>query len=64
MTTKIYLIVSTMIFALVGIMHLLRLVMGWSAQVGTLSVPLWASLLAMLVCASVALWGMTLMRRT
>jgi predicted anti-sigma-YlaC factor YlaD len=63
MKTKAYLIVSTMIFALVGLVHLLRFVMGWSAQVGTWSVPLWMSLLAVLVSLSIALWGVTLARR-
>ena len=64
MKTKAYLMVSTAIFALVGIVHLMRFVLGWSAQVGTWSVPLWVSLLAVLVSASVAFWGMTLVRKT
>jgi len=64
MKTKAYLIVSTLIFAFVAVMHLIRLALGWSAQVGTFSVPLWMSLLALLVSASVAIWGLSLMRRT
>ena len=64
MKTKAYLIVSTFIFAFVAVMHLLRLVLGWSAQVGTFDVPLWMSMLAVVVSASVAIWGLTLVRRT
>ena len=44
-------------------MHLLRLVLGWSVMLGMTSVPLWMSVLALLISASVALWGLTLMRR-
>ena len=64
MKTKAYLMVSTSIFALVGVVHMMRYLMGWSAQIGTWSVPLWVSLLAVLVSAGVAFWGMTLVRKT
>jgi len=63
MNTKAYLIVSTLIFAFVAVMHLLRLVLGWSVVLGMTSVPLWVSMLAVLVSASVAIWGLSLMRR-
>jgi hypothetical protein len=63
MKTKAYLIVSTVIFTLVAMVHLLRFALGWSAQLGTWSVPLWVSLLAVLVSASVAMWGLSLVRR-
>ena len=39
MSTKDYLIVSTIIFAVVAVMHLLRLVLGWSVVLGMTSVP-------------------------
>jgi hypothetical protein len=64
MKTKACLLVSTLIFAFVAVMHLIRFVQGWSAQVGTWSVPLWVSMLALLISASVAMWGLLLMRRT
>ena len=64
MKTKVYLIVSTVMFALMACAHLIRLTLGWPAQLGTWSVPLWVSMLAVLVCASVAIWGMSLARRS
>jgi hypothetical protein len=64
MNTKDYLIVSTIIFAVVAVMHLLRLVLGWSVVLGMTSVPFWVSLLAVLVFASLAIWGLSLMKRT
>ena len=63
MNTKAYLIVSTIIFAVVAVMHLLRLVLGWSVVLGMTSIPLWVSLLAVLVSASIAIWGLMLVRR-
>jgi hypothetical protein len=64
MNTKAYLIVSTFIFALVAVMHLIRLTLGWSVMLGMTSIPLWVSLLAVLVSAGIAIWGLTLVRRT
>ena len=63
MKTKAYLIVSTIIFALVAVAHLVRFVLGWSAQIGTWDIPLWLSMLAILVSASFAMWGLSLARR-
>ena len=63
MNTKSFVIVSTFIFALVAVMHLLRLALGWSVLLGMTSIPLWVSLLASLVSASIAIWGLTLVRR-
>jgi hypothetical protein len=62
--TKAYLMVSTVIFAIVAVAHLIRFMMGWPAILGTWDVPLSASLVAVLVSASVAIWGIALMRRT
>lgn len=43
MGTKIYLIVSGGIFCLVAVAHLIRLVNGWSVEVGPWAAPLWVS---------------------
>ena len=63
MKMKNYLIVSTLLFTLIGIIHLIRFTLGWQAEIGTWMVPLWASLLAVVVCGGFAAWGMSLMRR-
>jgi hypothetical protein len=63
MTTKAYLIVSTIIFTVVAVMHLLRLTLGWSVMLGMTSVPFWVSVLALLISAAVAIWGLSLVRR-
>ncbi|HEV3270769.1 MAG TPA: hypothetical protein VGZ93_01170 [Candidatus Methylacidiphilales bacterium] len=64
MKTRSYLIMTTVIFAFVALMHLMRLVLGWSVILGTTSIPFWVSLLAVFVSAGVAIWGLTLVRRT
>ena len=64
MNTKNYLIVSTIIFTVVAVVHLIRLTLGWPVELGTWNVPLAASLVAVLVSASVAMWGMLLVRRS
>jgi len=63
MKTRDFVIVSTVIFALVAVMHLIRLALGWPVVLGMTSVPLWASLLVVLISASLAIWGLTLVRR-
>ena len=63
MKTKAYLIVSTLIFTVVAIMHLLRLTLGWSVMLGMTAVPFWVSVLALMISAAVALWGLSLVRR-
>ena len=64
MKTRTYLIVSSLIFLFVALMHLMRLAQGWPAEVGTMSIPLWASGLGLLVSGGVAVWGLNLARRT
>lgn len=64
MKTKPYLIVSTMVFAVVGIIHLIRFLLGWPVQLGSWSIPLYASLIAVVVCAVIAIWGAVLARGT
>ncbi len=63
MTTKAFVIVSTLIFAVVAVVHLIRFTLGWSVQLDMTSVPLWVSLLAGVVSAGIAIWGVTLVRR-
>jgi len=63
MKTKDFVIVSTIIFALVAVMHLMRLVLGWSVVLGMTSVPFWVSLLALLIFAGLAIWGFSLVFR-
>jgi len=63
MNARPYLIVSAILFLLVALMHLLRFVLGWSVQIGTSDIPLWMSLVAVIVSVAFAIWGWSLTRR-
>lgn len=47
--------VASVVFALVALAQLLRVVMAWEVRVGGLMVPLWVSLIACLIAATLAL---------
>jgi hypothetical protein len=49
--------VSGIFFALLAIVQLVRVLLHWPVQVASVSVPLWASALAFIVAASLALWA-------
>ena len=46
------------IFILVAVMHLLRLVYGWEATVNSVVIPLWVSVMGLLIAGALAyfLW--------
>jgi hypothetical protein len=63
MKTKLYLVFSALIFALVALAHLVRFIEGWHAQVGTWTIPADASLVCVIVAGLLAIWGALLARR-
>jgi len=62
MNDRPYLIVTAIVFLLVALAHLLRLTMGFTAQVGTMTFPVWGSLLVLIVTAIIGIWGLSLFR--
>jgi hypothetical protein len=55
-----YLIVSGSLFGLVGLLHLLRLVYGWTVQVGAWVVPEAASVIGVIIAAGLCAWAFLL----
>jgi hypothetical protein len=49
--------VSGAFFSLLAIVQLTRAVVGWPVQVATISVPVWASVVAFLITGSFAIWA-------
>jgi hypothetical protein len=49
--------VSGTFFCALAIVQLARVVAGWPVQVATVTVPIWASVVAFLVTASLAAWA-------
>jgi hypothetical protein len=49
--------VSGAFFSLLAIVQLTRAVLGWPIQVATMTVPVWASVVAFLIAGSFAIWA-------
>jgi hypothetical protein len=62
MSQKSFNLIAGLIFLAVVILHLLRIVLGWSAVIGGWAVPQWVSWLAFLVAGYLAYEGLRLSR--
>jgi ABC-type enterochelin transport system permease subunit len=56
-----YLLISATIFALVALLHVVRLVTNLPVQFGTISFPMWGSWLGSIVAAVLSIWAFRLM---
>lgn len=59
MNRKTYATITATLFLVVGIVHLLRIILGWQVEIGSLSIPFWVSWLAVLVAGALAYFGFT-----
>jgi drug/metabolite transporter (DMT)-like permease len=57
------LLVTAVIFSLVALLHLVRIIFGWSAVIGGWSVPMWLSWVALIVTGALAYFGFSLATR-
>lgn len=57
---RAYSLVSGVVFAIVALVHLIRALAQWPAQVGTWTMPLWVSWVAFVVAGMLAAWAFTL----
>ena len=60
MNTKAYLVTSGTLFGLIAILQAGRLLSRWPVEVGTWTVPLWASGIAVIVAAGLCIWAFSL----
>jgi hypothetical protein len=60
---RTYLGISSALFGVIALGHVLRLAFHWSAEIAGQSVPVWASLVALVAAASLSLWGLRLLRQ-
>jgi hypothetical protein len=63
MATKAYLAVTGIIFVIVAVLHLLRLIYLWPAQIGAFSIPIWTSCAALFVASVLFVWAFILLRK-
>ena len=62
MDHKMFMKIATTVFAVVALFHALRLLMGWSAVIGGFQVPLWWSIVGLLVAGFLAWTGYKFIR--
>lgn len=58
MNQKTYNIVTGVIFLIIVILHLLRIILGWSATIGTIVIPIWLSWIALVVAGYLVYQGL------
>jgi hypothetical protein len=63
MTSKSYCRISSLIFGIVALVHVVRVANHWVFQIGPLLLPSWVSLIGALLAAGLSFWGMRLARR-
>jgi hypothetical protein len=54
---KTYNIVTAALFLVIALLHLLRIIFGWPAQIGGLDIPVWVSWLALVITGTLAYVG-------
>jgi hypothetical protein len=56
--------ITAALFLIVAVLHLLRIVFGWTAEIGGLAIPMWVSWLGLIVAGALAYSGfrLTIMR--
>jgi hypothetical protein len=64
MSEKMFVTIAAVIFGLVALLHLLRLVMGWSIIIEAWTVPMWFSWIGLVVPGALSYFGMRLARRS
>lgn len=60
---KPFTVVATVLLSLIALMQLLRFILGWQVTVNGVSVPVWASAIAFLIAAGLAVLVWREMRR-
>ena len=64
MNQKQYSLVAAIIFAIFALVHLVRIVLGWSVSISGWDAPMWVSWVAVVVAAGLAYYGFTLSRQS
>ena len=63
MSRRAYLLITAVIFSLVALLHLVRIIFGWSFVLGSWSVPMWLSWVALIVTGALAYFGFSLAKQ-
>jgi hypothetical protein len=63
MDQKTFSIVAGLVFAVVALLHLVRIYMDWRVVIGDWSVPMWVSWVAFVIAGGLAFFGLRLATR-
>jgi hypothetical protein len=58
-----FVLVTSSIFALIAVLHALRLIYGWNVTIEEWTVPVWVSAVGFLIAGYLALQGLLLRRK-
>ena len=63
MKQGIFVLVTSFLFALIALLHALRLIYGWNVTIEEWAVPVWVSAAGFLIAGYLAVQGFLLKRR-
>jgi len=63
-TMRMYIQVTGAVFGVMALVHVIRLILNWPAQVAGWVVPIWLSWVAILVAGALCVWAFRLVGRT
>ncbi|MEK7151701.1 MAG: hypothetical protein AAB784_03255 [Patescibacteria group bacterium] len=63
MKHKVYSLVVAALFSIIAILHALRIARGWEAAIGDVTIPMWASWIAVFVAGFLAKIGWNLAKK-
>lgn len=63
MNKRMYFLISGLIFAIVAVVHLLRIINQFQIVIGTWSAPMAVSWIGFIIPALLSYWGFTLMSK-
>ena len=63
MENKNYLTITAIIFSIIFVLHVMRILLGWEAQIGGWMIPLWFSWIGILVSGYLAFAGFKMTKK-
>ncbi|HPD48335.1 MAG TPA: hypothetical protein P5279_13320 [Anaerohalosphaeraceae bacterium] len=55
-----YILLSSIIFLIVALLHLVRVIRDLPMQIGAMSLPMWISWVALFATLALGVWGLTM----
>lgn len=63
MKTKIYLVIVSIIFLVIGLSHLIRAFLQWPASINNLNIPIWLSYIVAIIALLLSYSGFRLVNK-